>query len=409
SRRDAADEVSIMTTEPITIVVLNKDLDDFTNIRAALNADSRAKLISGGNDPDQVYEVVVKHNPSAAIINLGASGEQAIGLIQRLKQDCPGTAIISAAKETSADLILQSLREGAKEFLRLPIEAEELKTVLDHIEASSSELSGTEKKNGQTIAVFSSKGGCGTSFIATNIAAAMNKRTVLIDLNFESGDLPLFLGIRAKYSVQDLVSHHGAIDDCLISSQITSCSKNLDLIAAPEEIDPVEQIKPEYILEVLQRLSECYDYVIIDPQHTFDAITLAALDQSTQIILVVTLDIPSIRSAQRTLRMFDRIGYQETKVQLLLNRWSKQADLDIPQVEEFLGRSFIGSITSDYQTVVNSINHGKPLVYSDPRSKIGREIKRVTKLISTEDEAVEETKSKRSWNLSLKRSRVAKA
>jgi pilus assembly protein CpaE len=160
------------------------------------------------------------------------------------------------------------------------------------------------------------------------------------------------------------------------------------------------------VIEALQRLNECYDYVIIDPQHTFDAITLAALDQSHQIVLVVTLDFPSIRSAQRTLRMFERIGYPEKKVRLLLNRWSKQADLDIPQVEEFLGKSIMGSILSDYQTVVNSINQGTPLVKSDPRSKIGREIKRVTQLLSTDDEVEEEAKPKRSWGLTLKRSRA---
>ena len=104
--------------------------------------------------------------------------------------------------------------------------------------------------------------------------------------------------------------------------------------------------------------------------------------------------------------MFERIGYPEKKVRLLLNRWSKQADLDIPQVEEFLGKSFMGSILSDYQTVVNSINQGTPLVKSDPRSKIGREIKRVTQLLSTDDEVEEEAKPKRSWGLTLKRSRA---
>ena len=114
---------------------------------------------------------------------------------------------------------------------------------------------------------------------------------------------------------------------------------------------------------------------------------------------MVTLDLPSIRSAQRTLRMFDRVGYPGKKVRLLLNRWSKQDNLDIPQVEDFLGKSIIGSIPSDYQTVVNSINLGTPLVKSDPRSKVGREIKRVTQLLSMGDEAAEEAKPKRSWSL----------
>jgi pilus assembly protein CpaE len=190
-----------MATQPITIVILSKDLDDFNAIRAALNTDSRAKLISGGNDPDQVYEVVTQHKPSAAIISLSTDGDRAIKLIQRLKADCPNTAIISAAKETSADLILQSLRSGAKEFLRLPIEAEELKTVFDQIAEYCAEKEGEEKKAGRMIAVFSSKGGCGTSFIATNIAYATDARTIIVDLNLESGELPLFLGVGSKFTL----------------------------------------------------------------------------------------------------------------------------------------------------------------------------------------------------------------
>ena len=43
-----------MATQQITIVILSKDLDDFKDIRAALNTDSRARLLSGGNDPEQV-------------------------------------------------------------------------------------------------------------------------------------------------------------------------------------------------------------------------------------------------------------------------------------------------------------------------------------------------------------------
>jgi pilus assembly protein CpaE len=393
-----------MATQPITFVVLSKDLDNFNDIRAALAADNRAKLLSGGNDVEQVHDEVVQHKPSAAIINLGANADQAIKLIQRLSEECPKTAIISAAQETSADLILQSLRAGAQEFLRLPIKADELKTVLDRISEFCAEQAETAKKTGRMIAIFSSKGGCGTSFVATNIAASTNARTVLVDLNLEAGDLPLFLGLNPKYSIADLVARHGRIDDRLISSFVTPFSPNLDLLAAPKEVDPIEKIKPEHVLEVLQRLHECYEYIVLDPQHTFDAITLAALDQSNEIVLILTLDFPSIRSAQRALQIFDRVGYSRKKVRVLVNRWSKQVDLDLAQVEEFLGEPVIGSILSDYQTVVNSINLGNPLVKSDPRSKIGREIMRVAQVLSSEKGQVEEAKAKRSWNFFLKRS-----
>ena len=394
--------VNAMTIQNINIVVLSTSIDNFNSIRAALATDSRAKIFSGGNDVEQVYDEVVRHKPSAAIINLGKNAEQAIKLIQRLSAECPKTAIISAAGETSADLILQSLRAGAQEFLRLPIEPAELKTVLDRV---SEFCAGQEeaKKQGRMTAVFSSKGGCGTSFIAANLAASAPSRTVLVDFNLEAGDLPLFFGLNPKNSIADLVERHGRIDDRLISAFVTPYSPVLHLLAAPKEVDPIEKIKPEHVLETLQRLNECYDYVVLDPQHTFDAITLTALDQADDIVLVLTLDLPAIRSAQRALQIFDRVGYPRTKVRIVVNRWSKQIDLDLAQVEEFLGEPVFGSMQSDYQAVVNSINLGIPLVQSDPRSKISREIKRIAQTLWMTSIQPEEEKPKRAWNFFLKR------
>src|SRR6185312_5191735 len=118
-----------------------------------------------------------------------------------------------------------------------------------------------------------------------------------------------------------------------------------------------------------------YDYVVLDPQHTFDSITLAALDQADEIVLVLTLDIPAIRSTQRALEIFDRPGYPRKKIRIVVNRWSKQIDLDLNQVEKFLGEPVVSFVPSDYQTAVNSINLGTPLVQSGPNSRIAIEIK----------------------------------
>ena len=397
-----------MTTQSISIMVLSTDLDNFNEIRAALAVDNRAKLLSGGNDVEQFYEEVVRLKPSATIVSLGANSEQAIKLIQRLNAECGDIAVISVARETSADLILQSLRAGAQEFLRLPISPDELRTVLDRIGEFCAGRVEAAKKTGRMTAVFSSKGGCGTSFIAANLAASATVRTVLVDLNLEAGDLPLFLGLNPKYSVADMVQRHGRLDDRLISVFVTPYSKDLDLLAAPKEVDPVDKIKPEHVFEVLQRLRECYDYVVLDPLHTFDAITLTALDQSDDIVLVLTLDFPAIRSAQRALQIFDRAGYPRKKVRIVVNRWSKQVDLDLRQVEEVLGEQVIGSLVSDYQTVVKSINLGVPLVKSDSRSKVAREIRRVAESLTAGTGPIEDVKPKRSWSFFLKRQTAEK-
>ncbi|MDQ2922584.1 MAG: AAA family ATPase [Acidobacteriota bacterium] len=392
-------------TQPITTVVLSTGLDNFKGIRAALSADNRVQLLAGGDDVEQLHGEIVRLKPMAALITLGVNPDQAIKLIQRLVIEAPRTAIISAAQNASPDLLLSSLRAGAREFLQLPISGEELKTVLDRVANFCADQVEAPKKKGRMIAVFSSKGGCGTSFIATNLAAATGARTVLVDLNLQAGDLPLFLGVDPKYSFADMAENRMKLDDSLINSFVTPYSSNLSLLAAPKEADLADEIEPEHVFEVLRRLRESYEYVVLDPQHTFDSITLAALDQSDEIVLVLTLDIPAIRSTQRALEIFDRLGYPRKKIRIVVNRWSKQIDLDLRQVEKFLGEPVIGFVPSDYQTAVTSINLGRPLVQSEPNSRIAQEIKRIAGTINTGAIAVqEEPKPRRAfWNSFFKR------
>jgi pilus assembly protein CpaE len=395
-------------SQPLTIVVLSTGLDNFKEIRSALTTDSRVKLLAGGNDAEQLYEEIIRLKPMAAMISLGANPEQAIKLIQRLSAESPKTAIISAAQNASSDLLLQSLRAGAREFLQLPIHADELKTVLDRVSDFCVGQVEAPKKKGRMVAVFSSKGGCGTSFVATNLAAATSAHTVLVDLNLQAGDLPLFLGVDPKYSFADMAENRTRLDDALITSFVTPWNSQLSLLAAPKEADAADEIEPEHVFEVLQRLRESYEYVVLDPQHTFDSITLAALDQSDEILLVLTLDIPAIRSTQRALEIFDRLGYPRKKVRIVVNRWSKQIDLDLRQVEKFLGEPVIGFIPSDYQTAVTSINLGQPLVQSEPNSKIALEIRRIARTITTgAPDVYEEPKPRRAlWNSFFKRERA---
>src|SRR5215212_7079474 len=380
----------------LSFVVLSTGLDTFKELRHALVGEPRARLLAGGNDAEQVHAEIVNLRPNAVIITLAdAFAEQALKLIKRLSVEMPQTAVISAARNASADLILRSLRAGAREFLRLPFITEEFKTVLDRTAEFCAGQKAPARKKGRMIAVFSSKGGCGTSFVATNLAAALNAPTVLVDLNLQAGDLPLFLGVDPKYSIADVVEGRARLDDSLLTSYITPHSAKLSLLAAPREADSADDIKPEHVFEALERVRESCDYVVLDPQHTFDSITLAALDQADDIVLVLTLDIPAIRSAQRALEIFDRLGYPRNKVRVVVNRWSKQIDIDLRQVEKYLGEPVIGFVPSDYQQAVGSINLGTPLVQAEPTSKIALEIRRVAQQLSLGLAPIDENKQRR--------------
>jgi len=234
--------------------------------------------------------------------------------------------------------------------------------------------------NSRLVAVFSGKGGTGVSFFATNLAAAMNTQTLLVDLNLQAGDAASFLGLEAKYSMVDFVRNRARLDESLITSLVTPHSTNLSLLAAPTEAHEAEEVKADDVTEILHQLGQKFERTVVDLPHTFDPVTIAALDMADDILLVLTLDIPGIRSTKRALKVFDNLGYPREKTRVVVNRWSKNIDVELQKVENHLGEQLIGFVPNDYRKVMDSINLGRPLVQSEPASKIALEIKRIAGL-----------------------------
>src|SRR5215510_424270 len=355
----------------LTFIVLSRDAVDAKELSRALNSHAGASLLMTSDDAEQDFTETCRLRPSAVAINLNHLGEPALKLVQRIVNECPATAVICASRESSPDLILRCMRTGARDFIRLPINEDELTTVVERTAQFNLEHAGDEpKKRGRAIAVFSSKGGCGTTLIATNLAMTQKTPTVLVDLNLQSGDLELLLGLKPKFSLADVVANRDRLDDALLASYITPHSKNLSLLAAPNKAECAEDIEPKHIYEVMELLRQRYENVIIDTPHNFDSVTISALDHADQILVVLTLEIHAIRSTRRALEIFDRLGYPRKKVRIVVNRYSKNIELDQKQVEDFLGERVVGFIQSDYKAAVNSINLGQPLVTSAPNSRV---------------------------------------
>ena len=355
----------------LTFIVLSRDTVDAKELSRALGAHAGTSLLMTSDDAEQVFTETCRLHPSAVVINLNHMGEPALKLVQRIINECPATAVICASRDSSPDLILRSMRAGARDFIRLPVNDDELTTVVQRTAEFAVEHADDEpKKRGRVIAVFSSKGGCGTTLIATNLAMTQKNPTCLVDLNLQSGDLEILLGLKPRFSLADVVENRDRLDDALLASYITPHSKNLSLLAAPMKAESAEDIEPKHIYEVMELLRLRYDNVIVDTPHSFDSVTISALDHADQILVVLTLEIHAIRSTRRALEIFDRLGYPRKKVRIVVNRHSKNIELDQKQVEDFLGERVIAFIQSDYRAAVNSINLGQPLIASAPNSTV---------------------------------------
>jgi pilus assembly protein CpaE len=365
----------------LSFITLSKDPAVSKEIREALSATSRVRVLAESQDAETLLGDTLRLKPSAAIIVLEAdASEKAFSLIKKLSAAVPETAIITAASNASPALILGSMRAGAREFLQLPIITDELRTVLDHV-AELCTTEGQSHKQARLAAVFSSKGGAGVSFLSANLAAAMNASTLLVDLNLQAGDAASFMGLDPKYSLADFAAHRNRLDDALISSMVTPHSKNLSLLAAPREAHEADDITVQDVCEVLHLMGRRYECIVLDLPHTFDPLTIAALDLADDILLVMTMDIPGIRSTKRALKVFERLGYPRGKIRVVVNRWSKSIDVELQKVEAHLDEQLVGFVPNDYPRVIESINLGQPLVQSEPSSKLTIEIKRIASLV----------------------------
>jgi len=395
----------------LTFIVLCKDATDSKEIGRALGNHAGTSVLVMSDDAEQVFTETARLRPSAVMIHLGNLGEPGLKLVQRLAGEFPNTAVICASREASPDLILRSMRNGARDFIRLPINEDELSTVIERTNQFASDHAQDEPaKRGRAVAVFSSKGGCGVSLIATNLAMLQTKPTCLMDLNLQSGDLELMLGVRPKFSLADIVENRDRLDDALLASYLTQRSKNVSLLAAPLKAESAEDIQPRHIYEVMELLRQRFDTLIIDTPHSFDAVTISALDHADQILMVLTLEIHAIRSTRRALEIFDRLGYPRKKIRLVVNRWNKNIELDQKQVEDFLGERVVGYVQSDYRAAVNSINLGQPLIESAPASKVTADLRNIsTKLFEGTLELPPPSAgdSKRSFNSIFRRQQVA--
>jgi len=369
--------------QPLTFITLSNSSESSDELRDALAGSERAHLLADCHSLEQMLADVTRLRPSAAVITLGQdNSEKGFALIKQLVAASHDTAIITAARDASPALILGSMRAGAREFIQLPIIADEFRTVMDRVAEFCAGRENSSKRNGRVIAVFSGKGGAGVSFFGTNLAAAMGVPTLLLDLNLQAGDVASFLGLDTKYSLADFVHNRARLDDSLMTSLVTSHSANLAVLAAPLEAHEAEDIKPQDVSEILHLLGQRYECIVLDLPHTFDPVTVAALDRADDILLILTLDIPGIRSTKRALKVFDRLDYSRRKVHVVVNRWSKNIDVPLEKVETHLGEQLIGFVPNDYRKVMDSINLGRPLVQADPSSKITAEIKRIAALVS---------------------------
>ena len=339
-------------------------------------------------DSESALSQAAELRPDVVLMSADLKPQDGFVTIQKMVTQVAGvSAVLVAINPAPADF-KKALRAGARDLLEVPVDKKELLAVLEGAaEVSKGKRTALEDiaayaaaQNGPKVAkrivIFSTKGGVGKTFIATNLAAglaATGKRVALVDLDLQFGDAAIAMGLVPQRTMFDLVQGYTEFDAALMEDFMVKHKSGLSVLPAPLYPDEAEKITVEDIQAILQVVQSSYDYVVVDTPPFFEERVLVALDWADHVLLIASLDIPSVKNLKTVFRTMGLMAYPEEKLLILMNRAGSKVGLELSDVEKHLGRNVKVGISSSID-VPRALNAGEVLLLSKPGNKVSQEL-----------------------------------
>ncbi len=310
----------------------------------------------------------------------------AMTLAQSMRVTRPSLAVILVRRRVDTSILTDALRAGVFEVVEerdlagLNAAVRRARELARQLRETVGETTLTDQPQtgGRLVTVFSAKGGCGKTTLATNLAAALadrgRRQVCLVDLDLAFGDVAIALQLFPAHTIADAVALADSLDASAVASLLTPHSPGLTTLVAPIEPGTAESIPATLVAGVLALLKQQFDFVVVDTPPAFDDHVLAAFDQSDLVALLATLDIPALKNLKLTLETLDLLNYPRDRWRLVLNRADSKVGLALSEVEKTLHAPIAAQIPSS-RDVPASINRGVPIVLDDPKHPVSVAIK----------------------------------
>ncbi len=362
--------------EKISVVVVtpNKRLKELISLYLGEIVDF--ELLDEFSDNSEIYNTLSAVSKSVLLADMSAP---IYSLIEDVAADCPNCCIVGIKENPDVNFIVKAVRLGVKEILSYPVIKTEFSDLMKRIRESF--ITGYQKPGKcKMISVFSNKGGIGKTSVAVNLAyelAQITKENVaLIDLNFQFGDVATFMDLQPTFDIPYMFSNLGALNkDFLLSTMEKYKNTSLYVLADPPYFKQAQRISTKQLSLFFEVLKGSFSYIVVDTEANFDAKTVTTLDYSDMVFLVTVVNLPALRNCQRCLELFDKLGYENDKVQILVNRYMENDEITVDEAEELLKKNIYWKIPNNYFSLMASINKGILLSELNPSSNVAQSFK----------------------------------
>jgi pilus assembly protein CpaE len=244
--------------------------------------------------------------------------------------------------------------------------------------------------------VYSPKGGTGCSTVAANLSIALkkvtNKKVALVDGSLQFGDTGVLFNLQGNRTIADLTSRIENLDSELLSTVMAPHPSDIRVLAAPVSPEAAEIISPEDVKTILTLLRKNFDYVVMDSWTYLDDIVLAAMDVADRILLVMTPEIPSIKSTKQFFEVAEALKYPVDQVDLVLNKVLPRDDIRSDQLERSMNHTVLAEVPFDPKSFRQATNQGLPMLMKEPTNPISEGFLGMTQqvLVALEPQPIEE-------------------
>jgi pilus assembly protein CpaE len=300
--------------------------------------------------------------------------------IEEAARQHPGRPIVLLAPVGTNGYLRHVFASGVDEIVPLPAESngeiepslvKELIFTLD--KAIARKRDGDLEKplgEGRMICVLGLKGGSGKTLTSVNLGVSLARKghsIALVDLDLQFGDLPLAMGLAPERTMYDLVRSGGSLDADKLKDFMVEHPSGARVLVSPLRPDHAGFIQAPFLREVMRLLRETHEYVVVDTPPNFTPEVIAAVDMSTDVLMVAMRDTLSLKNSKLGLETLDRMDYDRNAVRILLNRANTKVGIDHQDIVGILGRD-VDIFVPSHRDVTRSINQGQPIALAPGNS-----------------------------------------